>query len=133
MNIECNAANGSRCSNKRHRFRIGVDDREATEFDAIESEFPDALTNAIVDHVAARRAGMPADGLFLQVWTTPTAQWRNVQNPKTGGVMAVTNRIAGQRETAAQLFLWACNSVQMCRDMDVLAGGLAREAAEPNQ
>ena len=130
MNIECTSTTGSRCSNERHKFRIGVDDREATEFASNESEFPDALTNAIVDHVAARRTGTPAAGLFLQVWTTPTAQWRNVQNPKTGGVMAVTHAIAGQPDTAAQLFLWACNSVQMARDMDVLTSGLAREASE---
>ena len=133
MNIECTSTNGSRCSNERHTFRIGVDDREATAFTSSESEFPDALTNAIIDHVAARRAGTPAAGLFLQVWTGPTAKWRNVQNTATGGVMAVTHQIAGQRETATQLFLWACNSVQMARDMDVLAGGLAREAAETNQ
>lgn len=64
MNIQCTSTNGSRCSNERHKFRIGVDDREATEFTSNESEFPDALTNAVIDHVAARRAcaGGSGDG-----------------------------------------------------------------------
>ncbi len=130
MEIKTTSSNGSRCQHERHKFRIGVDSDDATEFDAIKAEFLDRLTNAIVDHVAAHRAGMPAAGLFLQVWTTNSGTWRNVQNPVTGGVMAVTHRIVGQVETAARLFEWACNSVQMCRDLDVLTDGLAREAVE---
>ncbi|MCP5525378.1 MAG: hypothetical protein H7A47_01050 [Verrucomicrobiales bacterium] len=83
-----------------------------------------------MEHVAEGRPGRPDQGLFLQVWTTPTAGWRNVQNPDTGGVMAVTHEIAGQRDTAKTLFRWACNSVQMGRDLDVVASGLARESVE---
>lgn len=129
MQIEIADKNGSRCAEECHRFRIGVDDREATEFRAAADDFAEALTNALLDHVTAGRAGKPAAGLWLQVWTTPTAKWRNVQNPATGGVMAVTHQIAGAAASAATLFDWSCNSVQMARDLDVLSGGLAREAA----
>jgi hypothetical protein len=31
--------------------------------------------------------------------------------------MAVTHEIVGQHETAQTLFLWACNAVQMARDI----------------
>jgi hypothetical protein len=42
--------------------------------------------------------------------------------------MAVTREIVGQHETAQTLFLWACKAVQMARDIDTLANGLAEQA-----
>ena len=41
--------------------------------------------------------------------------------------MGVNHQIVGQHETAATLFFWACNAVQMARDIDTLGDGLARE------
>jgi hypothetical protein len=128
MEISITAKNGERCRGERHRFRIGVDSRCSTEFTAGESDILDRLTDAIVDHGAAKRAGYRGT-LYLQV-DTGAAGWRNVQNPRTGGVMGVNPSIVGQCETAETLFLWACNAVQMSRDIDVLASGLSRQAVE---
>lgn len=125
MKLYAIATNGERCSGETHRFRIGLDDREATEFVAGRLQFCERLTDAIIDHGAAKREGKPAAGLLLQVWTTPSAKWRNVQNPVTGGCMAVTHEIAGQKNTCEQLFLWACNSVQMARDLEIMVAGIA--------
>jgi hypothetical protein len=86
------------------------------------------VSDAVLRHGAGRKPGIPGNGLFLQVFTT--AGWRNVQNPKTGGVMAVTNMIVGQTQTALQLFDWACNSVQMARDLKFLASCMASDAME---
>ncbi len=134
MEISIHSQNGERCRNERHQFRIGIDDRDVTEFSATEHEFPEALTNAILDHGANKRAGWNGVCLHLQVLTerskSKSSSWCNCQNPKTGGVVAVTPKIAGQNETAQTLFLWCCNSVQMVRDIGVLASGLAREATE---
>jgi hypothetical protein len=126
MQIECRASNGERCRHESHRFRIGVDSTAATEFEGTETSFHESLLNAIIEHVRAGRPGKPAEGLYLQVWTTASAKWRNVQNRLTGAVMAVTHEIVP--ETSAVLFLWACDSVQMARDLDVVASGLARES-----
>lgn len=131
MNIECTATNGPRCAGESHRFRIGVDSRQVTEFATTAAQFRDALTNAVIDHVSAKRPGHPAAGLYLQVWCGDGGcGWRNVQNPASGGVMAVTHLTPGNPETCDALFMWACNSVQMARDIDVIVGGLAREASE---
>jgi hypothetical protein len=119
------SAMGERCLNERHLFRIGVDSTAATEFLADKGDFLSHLTNALLDHGLAGRPGEVS--VFIQVWAGETAKWRNVQNPKTGGVMAISHEIIGQRETAATLFLWACNAVQIARDIDTLADGLARE------
>jgi hypothetical protein len=125
MEISVSANMGERCFNERHLFRIGNDSTDVIEFSADKNDFLSQITNALLDHdLADRRA---STSVFLQVWTTDSAKWRNVQNPKSGGVLAVTHEIVGQHETAAQLFLWACHSVQMARDIDTMSDGLARE------
>ena len=126
MEISVEAHMGERCLNERHRFRIGIDATAATEFVAGKDTFLEQLTNALLDHGFAGHSDKTF--LFLQVWTTDSAQWRNVQNPKSGGVMAINHEIVGQHETAQTLFLWACDSVQMARDIDTLANGLAGQA-----
>ena len=129
MNIEIQATNGARCANERHRFRIGADSSQATEFEASAAEFPDHLTNAMLDHGLAKRPG--GYWHYLQVWAG-IAKWRNVQNPRTGGVIAITHDIVSKPETAATLFQWACNSVQMARDIKTLTSGLAEAATNPS-
>ena len=95
----------------------------------------DRLTDAFIDHGAAKKPGAGGP-LYLQVCVGKAERdfgaldWVNVQNPRTGGVMAVTSNIVGQEETATTLFLWACNAVQMSRDIATLASGLSREAVE---
>lgn len=133
MEIGINANNGERCRNERHTFRIGVDDREATEFNATEDEFYGAIINALIEHGEKKRMGWNNGHLHLQVLTSRVGEkpdWRNCQNPKRGGVVAITPQIAGQPQTAVTLFRWCCNSVQMGRDIDTLADGIAREATE---
>jgi hypothetical protein len=129
MEIGITTSNGERCRNERHRFRVGVDDRDTTEFSANESEFCEALTNAIVEHGVSKRIGWNAGYLRLQVWTEAAHPWYNCPNPRTGGVVAVTRSIACQPETAATLFLWCCNAVQMAREINVLERYLAAEAS----
>ena len=129
MEMANTTAKGERCRNERHRFRIGVDDRDTTEFSAIESEFCEALTNAIIEHGASKRSGWNAGYLRLQVWTDAVRPWCNCPNPRTGGVVAVTRSIASHPETAASLFLWCCNVVQMVRESNVLERYLAAEAS----
>ncbi len=105
-----------------------MDARAATEFTAGEDDFLSALENAMIDHVQSGRPGKPASGLAIQVWTTRGAGWRNFHNPTSGNIMGVTHEIAGQRESAAKLFRWACNAVQMARDIDSIGHGLAQLA-----
>ena len=135
MELSTTATHGDRCRHERHRFRIGIDKRYSTEFTAGEADMLERVTDAIVDHGAGKKKGYGGP-LYLQVCVGDAKRdfgaldWVNVQNPKTGGVMAVNPSIVGQRETAETLFLWACNAVQMSRDIEVLASGLSREAVE---
>lgn len=131
MNIECTATNGVRCSRERHTFRIGVAADQSTQFTAMQSEFHAALVDALIDHGVNRRPSGP-NGLYLQVVCGESnMRWSNCQNPKTGGVIAVQLSIVDHPETSAELFLWCCNSVQMGRDLAILADGLARASIEP--
>lgn len=124
--LKAKATNGDRCLGELHRFRIGVDATAPTEFSARLETFRDAITNALIEHVEKRRPGKLSSGLYLQVGTGPGgARWVNVENPETGGVMAITHMVAGQTGTCETLFRWACNAVQMSRDIEVIAGGLA--------
>lgn len=116
---------GKNCGHETHRFRVGVDSREATEFTSARTQFPSALANAILEHVATGRKGSPASGLMLQV-LCGCAGWRNCQNPKSGGVMAVTHEVAGEREVAMTLFDWCCRSVDMSRKIEVIADSLSQ-------
>lgn len=124
MEISIGATNGERCVHETHLFRIGVDSKSVTEFQSNLSTFHDNLVNALIEH---KKHSRKCNGyLYLQVKSG--FQFVNVQNQKTGGVMAITNEIAGQHETAITLFKWACNSVQMGGDIEILADGLAKDA-----
>lgn len=130
MNLSATATNGERCYGARLKFRIGVDDREVTEFVANDNEFHARLCDALIEHGAAGRKthGGKRPYLFPQVWTTASAKWRNIQRPESGNVVALYFDVAGQTETTAEIYRLACNSVQMARDCDQIAGGLAGEA-----
>jgi hypothetical protein len=117
---------GENCAHETHRFRVGVDPRDATEFTSSRTQFPETLTNAIMEHVTIGRKGHPASGLMLQV-LCPCAGWRNCQNPKSGGVMAVTHEVAGEHAVALTLFDWCCRSVDMGRKIERLADSLSQE------
>lgn len=84
-----------------------------------------AITNAIIEHVTENRQGNPAQGLDIQV-LCGAAKWRNLTNPKTGGVIAITNKIAGERETAKMLFGYTCRAVDMSRKIETLASELSK-------
>jgi hypothetical protein len=114
------ADRGAWAEHEKHAFRIGREIPDAVEFRARRDDFPSALADALLDHAQAHGARRT---LNLQVLTT--ASWRNIQNPSTGNVMAVTPAIAGERASCVQLFDWACNAVMMARDLDALAGKMA--------
>lgn len=129
MHLTATANNGERCYGERHRFRIGVDDREATEFSATATDFHALLCDALIAHGAS---GRKTDGglrryVFLQVLASASARWRNVQNAASGAVVALYFDVAQHEESGAELYRLACNSVQMARDIDSIAGGLAGE------
>jgi hypothetical protein len=63
--------------------------------------------------------------VFPQVWTI--AKWRNIQRTESGNVVAIYFNVAAQPDTSAEIYRLACNSVQMARDIDQIAGGLAGE------
>lgn len=124
MNEQWISPCGEDCAAETHRFRIGVDSRRVTEFTASKESFLSTLTNAIIEHVEEKRPGNPAQGLDIQV-LCGAAKWRNLTNPKTSGVIAITNKIAGERETAKMLFGYACRAVDMSRKIETLASDLS--------
>lgn len=130
MNLTATSTNGERCYGERLKFRIGVDDREATEFTANDTEFHARLCDALIEHGASRRKteGGKFPYVFPQVWTTRSAKWRNIQRRESGNVVAIYFAVAAQSETTAEIYRLACDSVQMARDCEQIAGGLAAEA-----
>lgn len=131
MNTELSASatNGERCHGQRFRFRIGVDDREATEFQADDREFHARLCDALIEHGSV---GRKTDGasryVFIQVWTTPAAQWRNIQRRDSGNVVAIYFDVAQHEESTNEIYRLACDSVQMARDCDSIARGLSEDS-----
>lgn len=128
MDLSATAKNGARCYGERFRFRIGVDDREATEFVANDREFHARLCDALIEHGAAsRKTEGSRPYVYPQVWTTPGGRWRNVQRRESGNVVAVYFDIAAHPESSAEIYRLACDSVQMMRDCEQIAVGLAGE------
>jgi len=130
MNLTATATNGERLKGERLKFRIGVDDREATEFTANDTEFHSRLCDALIEHGASRKKtdGGKRPYVFPQVWTTDSAKWRNIQRCESGNVVAIYFDVSAQPETSAEIYRLACNSVQMARDCDQIAAGLAGES-----
>ncbi len=90
MNISAQATNGDRCYGERLKFRIGVDDRETTEFVANDSEFHTRICDALIEHGSKnRKTEGVRKNVFPQVWTTESAKWRNIQRRESGNVIAV--------------------------------------------
>jgi len=121
----CTANRGYVCEHETHLFRVGRETTDALEFRAALDNFYEKLEGAIIQH------GMhhgKSTHLNIQIMTE--ASWRQIQNPETGGVMTITPEIAGQIETANRLFCWACNSVQMARDITMMADNIADSANE---
>lgn len=128
--IRISATNGERCHNETHRFRIGNEVPDAEYFQASSNTFAAELESAIIRH--GLRHGKRSHW-NIQVRGRESereSDWRQIQNPDTGGVIAVTAEIAHAPDTAAILFEWACNTVQMMRDIHSLADGLANLATE---
>jgi hypothetical protein len=119
------ADRGAWVAHEKHAFRIGNEIPDSVEFRAKRDEFPHQLADAIIEHAAHNS---PLKFYNIQVLTL--AGWRNIQNPATGGVMAVTHQIAGERESCVTIFDWACNAVQMVRDLDELSAKIASESVE---
>jgi hypothetical protein len=94
----------------RRRFRIWLDQTQATEFTAGAADFFDALVEAMLEHLRARRPGSPTLGLWFEVWTTPIAQWRAIANPGTGSVQMVSHHTLESTRTTDNLFAWACRA-----------------------
>jgi hypothetical protein len=132
--IHLSATNGTRCKKERHHFRIGLDVREATEFSANENDFFPTLLNAIIDHgfIGKRWASGPKTYAFLQVhcgsYPTGKQNWGNIQNPATGNVVAITPKITVAE--ASVIFEWACNAVQMTRDIESIVHGLTQLSSD---
>jgi hypothetical protein len=121
----CTANRGYVCEHETHLFRIGREIPDSIEFRAELDNFYGKLEGAIIQHGIQHGK---SNHLNIQVMTD--ASWRQIQNPETGGVMAITPEIAGQTDTANQLFCWACNSVQMARDLTMMADNIADSANE---
>lgn len=127
MNLSTAATNGARCYGERLKFRIGVDATAATEFFAADGDFHAALCDALIAHgVAGRKT--EGGSVFVQVWASPSARWRNIQREGSGNVIALRFGVANHPETSAEIYRLACNSVQMARDCDSIASGLGGEA-----
>jgi hypothetical protein len=124
-NHTCSANRGYVCEHETHLFRIGREIPDAIEFRAELDKFYGKLEGAIIQHGIQHGK---SNHLNIQVMTD--ASWRQIQNPETGAVMAITPEIAGQMKTANRLFCWACNSVQMARDLTMMADNIADSASE---
>jgi hypothetical protein len=126
--ISASQTNGHRCIHEIHRFRIGVDDRETTEFTASLNTYYDAILNALIDHAMANKKG---SGKLMQIQVlcdTRANDWSNFINPSTGSIIGAGVQITP--ELAKKHFEWACNAVQMGRDIVSLSSGLAKIACE---
>lgn len=128
--IEISSNRGERCYGQEHSFRIGHEVADAVEFRADNLTFADRLEAALIDH--GQRHGKRA---FWNIQVRPSEQsdthaWRAIQNPDSGGVMAITSAIPTAPETAATLYKWACNTVQMWRDIEAFADGMASLATD---
>jgi hypothetical protein len=124
-NYEATATHGDRCIGETHRFRIGINSRFASEFAADRDTFIAALTDAVLDHISAKRPGTLRCGLYLQVWTP--IRWCNVQEPTSGAIVRLG---LGWRQDCGDWFAWGCNAVQMVRDIDVVCRALADDAQD---
>jgi hypothetical protein len=147
MEISITATNGSRCHNETHKFRLHSEGEPPTVFVAHSENFLEKLTDAVLTHNLALQAAenakpigkrwphkfvAPALKFNVMVGKRPNGEedWVWVQNPRTGGAMGVYPNIVGQKQSADALFMWACNAVQMNRDILVLSEGLAKAATE---
>lgn len=104
-----------------HRFRIGIDAREATEFNSNEEQFAVRLTEAIIEHTSKGRPTGKSGGdsyWDLQILCPGGYDWRNCQNPQTYGVVAITQAIVTVPGNAEILFNWCCLSVDKARKLD---------------
>jgi hypothetical protein len=119
----CIANRGSVCEHETHLFRVGRETPDAIEFRAGLTDFYTKLEEAIIQH-----GMLHGKSPHLNIQIITEASWRQIQNSETGGVMAITPEIAGQIKTANQLFCWACNSVQMARDLTMMADNIADSA-----
>jgi hypothetical protein len=128
--IRISATNGERCSNETHRFRIGNEVTDAEYFQASAGTFASELESAIIRHGVKHGARSHWNIQVRGRESERKNDWRQIQNPDTGGVMAVTAQIAYAPDTSATLFEWACNTVQMMRDIHSLADGLANLATD---
>ena len=128
--IEIAATNGDRCYGQKHQFRIGHQVTDAVGFHADNLTFADRLEAALIEH--GQRHGKRS---HWNIQVRPAEQaaehaWRAIQNPATGGVMAITADIPTAPDTAATLYRWACNTVQMWRDIEALADAMAGLATD---
>ncbi len=128
--IEISANRGERCYGEEHQFRIGNEVPDAVEFRADNQTFADRLEAAIITH-----GRLHGKRQFWNIQVRPAEQtvehaWRAIQNPDSGGVMAITSDIPTATDTAAILYRWACNTVQMWRDIEAFADGMATLATD---
>lgn len=123
--IHIQATNGERCFGETHQFRLGAEVPDSIGFRANDRTFHAELEAALIRH-GKRHGARPYWNLQVRgAECTAEYEWRNIQNPATGGVMAITAEVAGAEETIATLYKWACNTVQMLRDIHALADGMA--------
>lgn len=128
MNFDEHSANANRgyvCEHEIHLFRIGREVPDSIEFKSALGNFYKQLESSIIQHGLANGK---SNHFNIQIMTD--GSWRQIQHPESGNVMVITPEIAGQRETAEQLFRWACNSVQMARDLSMMCDNLSDAAGE---
>ncbi len=131
--IEITANNGDRCYGQEHQFRIGNEVPDAVEFLADNRTFADRVEGAIIEHGICH-----GKHRYWNIQVRPAEEksesaWRQIQNPSTGGVMAITGDLPQSPDTAEALYRWACNTVQMSRDIQALADGLATLATDEDE
>lgn len=112
----------------KHRFRIGLRADKVVEFTAGRYNFGDRLSDGFLDH-GLKHVAKPESFVLIQVFCPAGAGWRNLQNPTTGSVVAVSPSIIGNSDSVDTLFDWANNAVNMANALGNLASNLAREAS----
>jgi hypothetical protein len=107
-----------------YRFRIGHEAPDAVQFTADARCFQQRLGESIIEWGTKHGRFVY---LNLQVLCPAGAGWRNIQNPKTGGHIAIFPEIAGDPTTCGTVFEWAGKAIAMCEAIGGIASGLAGE------
>jgi len=126
------ANRGDQCQGEIFVFRIGHETPDAVQFSANDKTFHPNLMNAIIEW-------FDINGSFtsLNIQVTENlkrlgeAGWRNLQNPKSGSIIAITTQIASEHETTRILYRWSCNTVQMGRDLVAMSKTIASDSTNP--